>query len=399
LAFIGQFFRRHRHNQGEHMKMQRPLRTLAAASLMLGIGVIATSSFAGATSAKDLAPTGHALFVETDASSGNSVLSYTRGTDGTVSYVATYATGGTGATAAGAAADPLASQGGLALADNGSELLAVNAGSDTVSVFAVFGPYLHLIQQVPSNGNFPVSISVHNNLVAVLNSGGAGSVSEYQLQWGRLVPTGQTRSLGLSNTTPPNFLAGAGQLGYSPNGQFLVVTTKNSTSSYEVFTVGFNGNLSSSPTVTPATNAVPFSFNFDAHGRLVAGEASNSSVSTYSINANGSLAPIGTVSDGAKALCWIASAQGYFFGSNAGSGTVSSFGEGATGVPSLLNATAATTHPGTTDSATSPDGQFLYVESGGAGALDAFAVNANGSLTPLETLWNLPTPYEGIAVS
>jgi hypothetical protein len=35
-----------------------------------------------------------------------------------------------------------------------------------------------------------------------------------------------------------------------------------------------------------------------------------------------------------------------------------------------------------------------------AGALDdAFAVNANGSLTPIETLWNPPKPYEGIAVS
>jgi 6-phosphogluconolactonase (cycloisomerase 2 family) len=381
------------------MKLHRPLRTLAAASLLLGVGVIATSSFAGATSAKDLAPTGHALFVETDAAAGNSVLSYTRGTDGTISYVATYSTGGTGAIAAGSAADPLASQGGLALADNGNELLAVNAGSDTVSVFAVFGPYLHLVQQIATNGNFPVSISVHNNLVAVLNSGGAGSVTQYQLQWGRLVATGQTRSLGLSNTTPPNFLAGAGQVGYSPNGQFLVVTTKSSTSSFEVFSVGFNGNLSSSPTITPSTNAVPFSFTFDAHGRLVAAEASNSSVSTYSINGNGSLSPIGTVSDGGAALCWIAGAQGYYFGSNAGSGTVSSFSVGANGVPALLNATAATTHPGTTDSATSPDGQFLYVESGGAGALDTFAVNANGSLTQLETLWNLPKPYEGIAVS
>jgi 6-phosphogluconolactonase (cycloisomerase 2 family) len=381
------------------MKLHRPLRTLAAASLILGVGVIATTSFAGATSAKDLAPTGHALFVETDATAGNSVLSYTRGTDGTISYVATYATGGTGAIAAGSAADPLASQGGLALADNGNELLAVNAGSDTVSVFAVFGPYLHLVQQIPTNGNFPVSIAVHNNLVSVLNSGGAGSVTQYQLQWGRLVATGQTRSLGLTNTTPPNFLAGAGQVGYSPNGQFLIVTTKSSTSSFEVFSVGFNGNLSSSPTVTPSTTAVPFSFTFDTHGRLVAAEAGTSSVSTYSLLPNGSLSPIGTVSDGATALCWIAGAQGYFFGSNAGSGTVSSFSEGATGVPALLKATAATTHPGTTDSATSPDGQFLYVESGGAGALDAFAVHANGTLTPLETLWNLPTPYEGIAVS
>jgi Lactonase, 7-bladed beta-propeller len=382
------------------MKLHRTFRTLAAASLMLGVGVIATTSFAGATTAKDLAPTGHALFVETDAATGgNSVLSYTRGTDGTISYVATYPTGGTGAIAAGSAADPLASQGGLALADNGNELLAVNAGSNTVSVFDVFGPYLHLVQQVPTNGFFPVSIAVHNNLVSVLNAGAAGSVTQYQLQWGRLVSTGQTRSLGLSNTTPPNYLAGAGQVGYSPNGQFLIVTTKGSSSSIEVFTVGFNGNLSSSATITPSTNPVPFGFTFDAHGRLVVTEAKNSFLSTYSINPNGSLSPIGTVTDGGAALCWVTSVQGYFFGSNAGSGTVSSFGESATGVPSLLNATAATDHPGTTDSAASPDGQFLYVESGGSGALDAFAVNANGTLTPLETLWNLPTPYEGIAVS
>jgi 6-phosphogluconolactonase (cycloisomerase 2 family) len=381
------------------MKLHRPLRTLAAASLLLGVGAVATTSFAGASSAKDLAPTGHALFVETDAPGGNSVLSYTRGTDGTVSYVASYATGGNGSIAAGSAADPLASQGGLALVDNGDELLAVNAGSDTVSVFAVFGPYLHLIQQVPTNGDFPVSISVHNNLVAVLNAGGTGSVTEYQLQWGRLVGTGVTRSLGLSNTTPPNFLAGAGEVGYSPNGKFLVVTTKGSTSSYEVFTVGFNGTLSATPTVTTATNAVPFAFNFDALGHLVAVEASNSSLSTYAINSNGSLSPLGTVSESGKALCWVATAQGYFFGSNAGSGTVSSFSVSAAGAPALLSQTAATTHPGTTDSAASPDGQFLYVESGGSGALDAFAVNADGTLTPLETLWNLPKPYEGIAVS
>ena len=283
--------------------------------------------------------------------------------------------------------------------DNGDELLAVNAGSDTVSVFAVFGPYLHLIQQVPTNGDFPVSISVHNTLVAVLNAGGTGSVTEYQLQWGRLVGTGVTRSLGLSNTTPPNFLAGAGEVGYSPNGKFLVVTTKGSTSSYEVFTVGFNGTLSATPTVTTATNAVPFAFNFDALGHLVAVEASNSSLSTYAINSNGSLSPLGTVSESGKALCWVATAQGYFFGSNAGSGTVSSFSVSAAGAPALLSQTAATTHPGTTDSAASPDGQFLYVESGGSGALDAFAVNADGTLTPLETLWNLPKPYEGIAVS
>jgi 6-phosphogluconolactonase (cycloisomerase 2 family) len=382
------------------MKLHRIARTFGAGALILATGFLATTSFAGATSAKDQAPTSHALFVETDQTGANSVISYTRGTDGTVSYVATYPTGGTGASAAGAAADPLSSQGGLALVDSGRELIATNPGSNTVSVFDVFGPYLHLVQQIPSGGSFPVSITSHDDLVAVLNSGGAGSVSEYRLLFGRLVAlNNETRSLGLTNTNPPNYLEGAGQVGFSPNGQFLIVTTKSSTNSYEVFTVGFGGTLSSKATVTIGANQVPYSFTFDAQGRLVATEASNSSLSTYSIGGNGSLTLVGTLSDGQKGLCWISSAQGYFFASNSASGSVSSLGESAIGVPTLVNAVAATTPPGPTDSAASPDGAFLYVEIGGSGALEAYAVNASGTLTPIETVWNLPVPYEGIAVS
>ena len=381
------------------MKTHRLTRTLGAGALILVTGFLATNSFAGATSARDQEPSGHAVFVESDALN-NTVLSYTRGTDGSISYVATYSTGGAGAAAITSKADPLASQGGLTLVDHGRELIATNPGSNTVSLFAVFGPYLRLIQQVPSGGFFPVSIASHDNLVAVLNAGGAGSVSEYQLQWGRLVAlNGETRSLGLSNTTPPYFLAGAGQVGYSPNGQFLIATTKTSANTYEVFSVGDDGDLSTNATITAAANANPFSFTFDSQGRVVATEAGTSSVSTYSIGSGGALTLVGSVGDGQAALCWISTAQGYFFGSNAGSGNVSSFGETAGGVPTLLNATAAITHPGTTDSAASPDGAFLYVESGGSGALDAFAVNANGTLTQIETLWNLPQPYEGIAVS
>ena len=382
------------------MKSHRIVRSLGAGALILVTGFLATTSFAGATSAKDQAPSSHAVFVESDQTGSNTVISYSRSTDGSISFVATYPTGGAGGSAAGSAADPLASQGGLALVDHGKELIATNPGSNSVSVFAVFGPYLHLIQQFPSGGLFPVSITSHDDLVAVLNAGGAGSVSEFRFQWGRLVAlNNQTRPLGLTNTTPPFYLAGAGQVGYSPNGQFLIVTTKASTSSYEVFTVSDRGDLSSSATVTAAANAVPFAFTFDANGRIVAAEASNSSVSTYSIGSNGLLTLVGTVSDGQAALCWISGAQGFFFGSNAGGGDVSSFGETAVGVPTLLNAKAAITHPGTTDSAVSPDGAFLYVESGGSGALDAFAINTNGTLTPIETLWNLPLPYEGIAVS
>ena len=373
------------------------IRGLAAASLLVGLGVTATSAVA---SADGFHANAHALFVETDAPAGNSVLSYLRGPDGTVSYAGTFATGGLGQAAANAVADPLASQGGLALVGGGAELVATNPGSNTVSVFAVHGARLRLVEQVPSGGSFPNSVASYGDLVAVLNAGGSGSVAEFNLRDGRLVPrAGDVRSLGLNNTTPPDFVHGAGQVGYTPDGHHLIVTTKHSSDAYEVFSVDAHGALGASPVVTPADNAVPFAFNFDANGNLVGVEASNSSLSTYSVNANGTLTSLGSVSDGAKALCWISSAKGYFFGDNAGSASISSFDENGSGAPQLVNATAASAHAGTTDSTVSPDGATLYVLSGGAGTLDVYSVASTGSLSQVETVFNVPVASEGIAAS
>jgi 6-phosphogluconolactonase (cycloisomerase 2 family) len=383
------------------MKLRNPLRVASALALSAGFAVAISTASGASSTHHDFWPGTHsALFVETDAASGNSVLSYTRASDGTISYIGRFSTGGLGATASGATADPLASQGGLALANNGNDLVATNAGSNTISVFAVEGAALQLIQQLPSGGEFPDSLATSGRFVSVLNAGGAGSIAEFQWFGQRLVPVGgQVRSLGLSNTNPPEFHHGAGQVSYTPNGRFLVVTTKLSTNSYDVFSVAGNGSLSNSPTVTAAANALPFSFTFDAAGNVVATEAATSSVTTYHVNNNGSLSELGTVSDGQSALCWISGAKGYYFGSNAGSANVSSFSQTSSGAPVLVNTSAAATHAGTTDSVVSPDGDFLYVESGGAGTIDAFAIGSGGTLTPIETLFNIPVAAEGLAIS
>jgi 6-phosphogluconolactonase (cycloisomerase 2 family) len=344
-------------------------------------------------------PSGHALFVQTDAVSGNQIRVYQRGTDGTVSLAGTFATGGDGGVAAGASADPLASQGSLALTAGGQDLLAVNAGSNSVSVLAVHGTQLSLTDVVPSGGDFPVSITTRGSLVEVLNAGGAGSVAGFHLRHDQLVPVpGGAPSLGLANTDPPNFLAGAGEVAFTPAGDHVVVTTKGSTNSYEVFSVA-GDVLGATPVVTPAATPVPFAFTFDANGHLVATEAAHSTVSTYTVNADGTLSLIGSVTDGQAALCWISLSNGVAYGSNTGSANVSSFAIATNGTPTLANAVAASTHAGTTDSVVDPTGSTLYVESGGAHALDVFHIGTDGGLAPVETVWNLPAGSEGLAVS
>src|SRR3989454_9153601 len=87
----------------------------------------------------------------------------------------TVATGGTG-TGSG-----LGSQGALALSDNGRWLFAVNAGSNDVSIFRVGPAGLSLTSRIPSGGTQPVSLTVHGNLLYVLNGGVSGNIAGFAL--------------------------------------------------------------------------------------------------------------------------------------------------------------------------------------------------------------------------
>jgi 6-phosphogluconolactonase (cycloisomerase 2 family) len=338
-----------------------------------------------------------AVFVQTDSTSGNQVLAYHRGANGQLTHVASYATGGNGATAQGASADPLASQHSLVTTDSGHVLLAVNAGSNTVSVFRVDGTRLRLRQTIASDGAFPASIAAHGNLVYVLNAGGAGNVAGFWLRHGRLHELGgSSRTLGLGNSTPPNFLASPGQVGFSPDGTQLIVTTKASTNSIDVFSVGHHGRLSATPTSNASATPVPFSFAWGPNDNLVVAEAGTSTVSTYTLDPTGTTTLLGSAPDGQGALCWITQARGYYYVSNAGSANVSAYRLNSAGQPVLVGI-AGTTQAGTTDSAAAAHGRFLYVENGGAGSVSEFAVAGSGQLTNIGTVSGLPTGIEGIA--
>lgn len=342
----------------------------------------------------------HAVFVQTNEPTGNRIVVFDRAANGRLSQAGTYATGGNGGVAApGDESDHLASQGSLAYDWRHSLLIAVNAGSDTVSTFKVRGDRLRLTGVVPSGGGFPASVAVSGNLVYVLNSGGPGTLQGFVIRGHRLrALSGSTRSLGLSNTDPPNFLTSPGQVGFTPDGGKLIVTTKASGSNIVVYRVQGNGRLSS-PVVNASATPVPFAFTFGPGHRLVSGEAMQSVVTTYSITGNGTLAGPQSLSDGQMALCWIVRARGYYYVANTASNTLSGYRISRSGQPSLIGTTGvvASTEPGPIDLVAS--GRFLYGQTGAGGTVDEYLVHRDGTLEKIGVVTGLPVGQEGIAAS
>jgi 6-phosphogluconolactonase (cycloisomerase 2 family) len=345
-------------------------------------------STAATASAQEDDSSGRAVFVQSNDVAANQVLAYRRAGNGALTPAASYDTGGQGGGLNGAAVDPLASQGSLHFDAAHNLLIGVNAGSNSIYAFTVEGTKLSDRQVLSSDGVFPVSIASHEDLVYVLNARGAGSVHGYRIDDDGILESipGSTRSLNLTPSPDPKkeFLNTPGQVGFTPDGRHLIVTTKANGSSIDVFQVNNEGHLSSKPVVNASQTPVPFAFTFDAQRQLVVAEAGSSSVSTYLVGGGGTLSPVAHASDAQAALCWIARDKDTYFVANAGSGTVSSFRIDSSGHPTLEKNNPVGAGP--VDLTVSRGGQFLYVELGVNGSVAALRVNSDGSLTPIGTV-------------
>ena len=309
--------------------MRVPIRlksAVIAAAATAAVAGFATPAFAS-TAAPSFGYGGasHVVFVQTDSTSGNHVVAYHRAADGTLSPAASYATGGLGGILAGSVVDHSASQGSLTYDPWHYLLYAVNAGSNTVSVFAVHGDRLALRQVLSSGGTFPVSVAVHGGVVYVLNAADGGALQGYRVFGGFLAPLpGSSRALGLDPTATPQFTNTPGQVAFTPDGAQLIVTTKANGNDIDVFGVGSGGWLSAAPVVNSEPGTVPFAISFDVYRNLVIAEAGTTPW-PRSPSAHGTLSQLDAAGTGKTATCWVAPAGAFLFASNAGSADVSGF--------------------------------------------------------------------------
>jgi len=327
--------------------------------------------------------------------SGNQVLVYNRSTDGSLSSGGSYPTAGNG-TGAG-----LGSQGSVILheKDGNSYLLAVNAGSNDVTIFRVNGQGLIWVDKVSSHGTTLISITAHEDILYVLNGGSTGNISGFHIN-----PDGHLTYLENSSKPLSSGDAGPAQIQFNNAGTQLVVTEKNTNriSTYSVF-----GNGLTSDVVThPSIGTTPFGFDFDNHDQLIVtdafgGAAGQSAVTSYNLSGTGNLSLIdGPEETHQTSACWLAITNNgkYCYATNTSSASITGYSI-HDGDLTLLNADGVTGATGNTpiDIALSNNSKFIYNLISMSHSITLFKVKEDGSLDALGTVNGLPVGAVGIA--
>ncbi len=369
------------------------LRRRITVTLGLCVLALAGSGFSQSVLASDDVA-GH-VYVNDNTAGVNTIAAFDRHADGTLMPVhgSPFAAGGAGT------GTIVGSQGALQVTADGRYLIAVDAGSNQVSVLRIRpdGSLRSAVgSPVSSGGIEPVSVAVHGSLVYVANEGNGTTGSNYTgFRLGRsggLTPlAGSTVSL--TNTANP------GDILFNSTGTNLigieVGTTVPSTFLIDSFVVGHDGHLTPAAGSPFAAQAAgPFGSEFsptnprhlyvsNAHGG-----AGNGSVSAFTVSRHGVVSSIGSspFADFQTAPCWVEISHDgrYLFTVNTGSTSISSYRILSDGSLSYVSTTPFSSGPGIRpfDARLDPSGTNLYVVDAALDAVSAFAVDG-GTLSEL----------------
>jgi hypothetical protein len=355
-------------------------RTIVAAVVALGVaGRLPAAAVAHSTSA------GY-VYVNDNTVGANTVTGFARRENGQLTPLpgSPFGTGGEGA------GSGLASQGAIQVSGDGRFVIAVNAGSNQISVLRIrrHGA-LELVPHgvVSSGGAEPVSVAEHDGLVYVANAGaGASNYAGFTLS-----PSGRPRPLAGSTVPLPDDAQPADVL-FNPIGSNLVGVRVNS-SQIDSFSVGPDGRLATAPDSPFAAQAAgPFGSEFrptDPSQLFVSNAhagAGNGTVSAFNIASDGALSPIAgsPFADEQTAPCWVEITHDgeFLFTVNTASGSIARYAIAPDGRLTLLGSTAVSNQSGVgaVDARLSADGRTLYVDESRVAALGEFDVDG-GQLT------------------
>ena len=353
--------------------------------LLTSLGAIAATASLGVLPAHaDQPVVGHA-YVNDNTAGQNTVAVFDRHSDGSLTPTAgsPFAIGGAGA------GGGLGSQGAIQASADGRYLIAVDAGSNQLSVLRVHGDGVPTLVGRPvwSGGVRPVSVTIsQHGLVYVANVGNGGSnYTGFRLDDdGSLSPVPRS-------TVPVPEGSGVGDVFFNSTADRLVGTRDN-TSLIDSFAVRPNGRLVAAPGSPFAAQSLgPIGAEFrptDPSQLFVSNAhagAGNGTVSAFDVDRSGVLTAVGPAyANGQTAPCWVEISHDgrYLFSVNTASASISSFRINDDGSLVLLGNTSFRVGQGAVDARLSPDGTTLSVTGGSGHVVSTFAVDG-GQLTEL----------------
>ncbi len=387
------------HTSSEHRGW--PLRgsILALGLLLCALAWIGAGSSAQAQGNQvNLSP--GAVFAMTNDPTNNEVTAYQRDADGLLTPAGTFSTGGQGSGVFEQSANSLIldEQSPNNLNGGYKFLFATNAGSNTISVFRVRPDGLELVDQQPSGGTHPMSVTFRKNVLYVLNggnvqcTGGQSNISGFNVG-----PSGQLTPIAGSTRPLTGQSSGCAQVSFNPSGTVLAVTERSS-DIIDTYTVDGNG-IATGP--TPNDNAEsggsgPFGFTFTQRDQLLVTESSGGApgqggLASYDVDQKtGTLEVAGTnTRNGQSDTCWVVNTDhGKFaFVTSFISGNISSYSVDPDGRLTLLNPNAGNTGgSGASDQSLSGNSRFLYARNSVQGTISSFRVADDGNLVSLQTI-------------
>ena len=428
-------------DDGNDSTSARTVGSVAAADRGDGAATVDTGAAGGADSAGLVASPGAgdlrkgAVFLQSNDQTVNSVVAFSRNANGRLVEVGRFRTGGKGT---GSFED---SSNGIVLGSAEGEsspnrnttdanlLFVTNAGSGSITVFQVLAEGLERVSETPSGGNRPVSLTVNNGLLYVLNSGevdrrlilgpttaldncthdGLPSVTGF-----RVTPDGTLQAIpGSTRLLSGVQRSGCAQLSFTPDGRHLVVTERLSGragdptaehGAIDIFDVQYDGTLGNRQINSPSGKG-PFGFTFTKDGTLVTteqnggyGNPGGGLASTYTINSDGTVKTISrAVPNHQTDTCWIALSHSQnlaYVSSPWADGRISSYRVSPNGTLTLQHEVASAADGkdalkdnigiGATDLALSSDDHYLYQLNSFEGALVVFKAQPNGLLSFVE---------------
>ena len=357
---------------------------LAAAIGIFGVPAVASAS--------TTSPVVGYTYIDGNTATANTIDGYARHADGSLTALpgSPFAAGGAGL------GTGLASQGAIQATQDGRYLLAVDAGSNQISVLRITAGGVPVLvgHPVSSDGIEPVSVAISpTGLVYAANSGAGGS----NYTGFRLGLTGTLTPVPGSTYAVPDG-SGLGDVFFNALGDHLI-GTRTGTSLIDSFLVLPGGRLlpaQGSPFTGQGLGQLGAEFSPTSPSQLFVSNAHNGAglgtISAYNDSLLGNLSPIGSspYADGQTAPCWVEISHNgkYLFTVNTGSGNISSYTINPNGSLTLIGSTPINGGGADIDARLSPDGKYLLVDGSGMHFVSVFAVNG-GSLTEVPSS---PTP-------